>query len=72
MTQRQKPKVNEMNYFANLKNGVITINTYRFPGAQVTDINDILSALENDSEETLAASIDNDVELAAISKYQSN
>jgi len=55
-----------MNNFANYKNGEVTINTYRFPEAQVTDVADILNAIETESDEILVASIDTDEELAAI------
>ncbi len=55
-----------MNKFANYKNGQVTINTYRFPNAQVTDIADILNAVEIESDEILVASISTDEELAAI------
>lgn len=55
-----------MNNFANYKNGEVTINTYRFPDAQVTDVADILNAIETESDEILVASIDTDEELAAI------
>ncbi|MEX1669098.1 hypothetical protein AB4876_09255 [Zhongshania guokunii] len=55
-----------MSNFANYKNGEVTINTYRFPDAQVTDVADILNAVETESEEILVASIDTDEELAAI------
>ena len=55
-----------MNNFANYKNGEVTINTYRFPDAQATDVADILNAVETESEEILVASIDTDEELAAI------
>lgn len=59
-------KVTNMNNFANYKNGEVTINTYRFPEAQVTDVADILNAIETESDEILVASIDTDEELAAI------
>jgi hypothetical protein len=55
-----------MSNFANYKNGEVTINTHRLPGAQVTDIADILNAVETESEEILVASIDTDEEFAAI------
>jgi len=52
--------------FANYKNGIVTMNSYRFPDAQVTDVADILSAMESQSNEILTASIDTDDELQAI------
>lgn len=55
-----------MDNFANYKNGEVTINTYRFADAQVTDVADILNAIETESEEILVASIDTEEELAAI------
>ncbi len=55
-----------MNKFANYKNGQVTINTYRIPDAQVTDIADILNAVEIESDEILVASISTNEELAAI------
>ncbi|MDY0300263.1 MAG: hypothetical protein RBQ99_01625 [Trichlorobacter sp.] len=55
-----------MNKFANYKNNQITINTHRFPDAQVTDIADILNAVEIGSDEILVASIGTEEELAAI------
>lgn len=55
-----------MSNFANYKNGQVTISTYRFVDAQVTDIEDILNAVEKESDEILTASIDSDEELAAI------
>lgn len=47
-----------MNYFLNLKNGEVSINTYRLADAQVTDVLDIVSAKHNDTGETLTASLD--------------
>ena len=49
-----------MNYFLNYKDGDVTVNTYRAVGAQATDINDILRAVREDSEEILCASIGDD------------
>jgi len=54
-----------MEQFANYKNGEITVNTYRFADAVVTDVNDILNAVEAESDEVLTASICTDEELAA-------
>ena len=59
-------KVIKMDNFANYKNGEVTINTYRFPDAQVTDVADILNTVETESEEILVASINTEEELAAI------
>jgi len=55
-----------MNSFANYKNGKVTINSYRFPDAQVTDIDDILNAAKKESDEVLVASINTDDELNKI------
>lgn len=44
--------------FANYKNGELTVNTHRFADATTTDIQDILNANENQSDEILCASID--------------
>lgn len=52
--------------FANYKDGQVTINSYRFADAQVTDVEDILSAVENKSDEVLVASIDTDDEMEAL------
>ena len=59
-------KVIKMDNFANYKDGTVTINTHRFPDAQVTDVADIINAVETESEEILVASIDTDEELASI------
>lgn len=59
-------QVIKMNRFANYKNGELTIATYRFPDAQVTDVADILNAIETESEEILVASIDTEEELQAL------
>ena len=56
-----------MNTFANYKNGQLSIDTYRLPEAQVTDVADILSAFNSESEEILTASIDNEDEYEALS-----
>jgi hypothetical protein len=53
-------------YFVNYKNGDVSINTYRFADAQVTDVNDLLKSHDNQSDEILVASIDTDQELQKI------
>jgi len=55
-----------MTNFANYKNGQITVDTYRLVDAVVTDIADILEALESESDEILTASINTDAELTAV------
>ena len=55
-----------MTTFANYKDGQVTINTYRFPDAVVTDVADILNAAETESEEILVASIDTEEEMVAV------
>lgn len=55
-----------MSEFANYKDGQVTISTYRLPDAIVTDIDDILSALETDSDEILVATISTETERATI------
>ncbi len=59
---------NKMNNFANYKNGTVTINTYRFADAAVTDVADILNAAAAGSDEILTATIETDDELAEISR----
>jgi hypothetical protein len=53
-------------YFANYKDGSISINSHRFPDAQVTDVDDVIKSHEKQSEEILVASIDTDEELQTI------
>lgn len=65
----QTIKENKMAEFANYKNGQVTINTYRFPDAVVTDIEDICNAAKTESEEILVASIDTDEERDALSDF---
>lgn len=55
-----------MHKFANYKDRRLTINTYRFVDAAVTDIADILQAHNVESEEVLTASIETDEELNEI------
>ena len=55
-----------MSEFANYKDGQVTINTYRFTDAVVTDVADILNAVKAESDEVLVASIDTDDERSAI------
>ena len=45
--------------FANLKNGVVTIDTYRFSDAQVTTLDDLLLYFAEGMEDCLTATIDN-------------
>ncbi|MGZ8220090.1 MAG: hypothetical protein ACXWT0_00430 [Methylobacter sp.] len=49
--------------FANLKNGVLTVNTYRFADATATTFDDLLLEYKNESEECLTASIENKLEI---------
>jgi hypothetical protein len=53
-------------YFANYKHGKVSINSYRFPDAQVTDIDDVIKSNEMQSEEVLVASIDTEEDLQAV------
>lgn len=46
--------------FINYKHGAVSLDTYRFVDAEVTDTDDIIDAYENSSKETLVASIDTD------------
>jgi len=46
-----------MEYFVNYEKGQVSINTYRKPNATVTDIDDIRSAVENESDEVLVAGL---------------
>lgn len=55
-----------MTNFANLKNGQITINTYRIPDASVTTLEDLLECYEKETEETLTASIESDEDLRRV------
>lgn len=55
-----------MTYFANYKNGKITIDTYRGVGAAATDVGDVLASFKNGSTGVLTATICSDDELAAI------
>ena len=52
--------------FANYKNGQVTINTYRFSDAMLTDVNDIISASNQESGEILTATIESEEERQAI------
>lgn len=47
-----------MSDFLNIKNGVVSINSYRLPNAQATDVKDIINAYTNETNETLTASLD--------------
>lgn len=47
-----------MENFLNLKDGQITKNSYRFTGAEVTTLSDLLKAWQNETQETLTVSID--------------
>ena len=44
--------------FLNLKNGQLSINTYRFADALATDQEDLYSAFKNETGETLTADIE--------------
>ncbi len=55
-----------MNNFANYANGELTIDTYRLPNAAVTDIDDIVAAVNTGSDEILTASIDDENDMAAV------
>ncbi len=55
-----------MVYFANYKNGNITINSHRFSDATVTTIDDIVNAYNSVSLEILVASINTESELDKI------
>lgn len=52
--------------FLNLKNGILSINTYRFVDATLTSQDDIISSYKNGSDECLTASIDNLDEAEAV------
>ena len=62
----QKLECNKMYQFSNYKNGEVTINTYRFPNAMLTDVNDIISASNRESGEILTATIESEEERQAI------
>lgn len=47
-----------MSHFINLKNGTVSLDTYRFPEAEVTDFDDILDQLSDEESETLTCSLD--------------
>lgn len=47
-----------MSDFLNIKNGVVSITSYRLPNAQATDVKDIVNAYTNETNETLTASLD--------------
>lgn len=47
-----------MFYFLNFKNGTASIGTCRLTGAQVTDVNDIVNAKNDCTDEILTASLD--------------
>jgi len=46
-----------MNYFLNYKNGEITVRTYREPAAMVTDVDDIVVAVNEERDEILTADL---------------
>ena len=50
------------NLFLNYDNGFVTVNTFRTVGAQATDVDDIISALDRQTSETLCASLDIHIE----------
>lgn len=48
-----------MSNFVNLKDGEITVNSYRFVDAEVTDIEDLMESKRQDKGETLVATVEN-------------
>lgn len=48
-----------MNKFLNLKNGKLSINTYRLPEATLTTQDDLYKSYKTETEECLTASIEN-------------
>jgi len=48
-----------MDQFLNLENGVLSVNTYRLPNAAATTEKDIIQAYEEETGETLTASVIN-------------
>ena len=49
--------------FANLKNNVLTVNSYRFPDAQVTTLDDIMLNIDEETGECLTAIIDSRLDI---------
>ena len=49
-----------MSYFLNYENGAVSVNTYRNPRAEVTDVDDIRSAIKNNTNEILTSSLSQD------------
>lgn len=47
-----------MCYFLNIKNGVVSIDSFRLSDALSTDVNDIVRSYVNNTNETLTASLD--------------
>lgn len=56
-------------YFLNLKNNTLSVNTYRLPDAAATTIDDLMLLHSNDSEETLTASIENELTLDGVRAF---
>ena len=52
-----------MSNFLNLQNGQLSVNIYRLANAAATDLQDIVTCHQNESDECLTASIDNTLEL---------
>ncbi len=46
-----------MNFFLNYNNGTLTVNTYRAANAEVTTLEDIYEAVQENREEILVASL---------------
>ena len=49
-----------MKKFINYKNGWATINTYRFPDAEETDVADVLNGVKINSKRIMTASIEDE------------
>ena len=49
--------------FANLKNNVLTVNSYRFTDAQVTTLDDIMMNIDEETGECLTAIIDSRLDI---------
>ena len=57
-----------MTNFANLKNGNITINNYRFVDAQSTTLEDLVETHRQEKDEYLTAIVDNTLFVSEIEK----
>ena len=58
--------------FVNYKNGELSINTYRLPEAILTVFDDVIYAVEHQTDEILTASIESASQLKIAQEYEND